>query len=283
MLTFKALRDKDELSRYLHLWPEIVQRYTRTELTYPDRDKLTALSGLAQFLGRREDYFAGLWIQQLPYTLAWRAESPTSPPAHYQAPSWSWASINGNVQLPPLDIWDEILHPDFPSPAKFINAEIQHYGDDYTGRIKYGRIRLKAPMARFELHAMRHTKSSHDSMLQQDVMAFRSGRAVFHIAFDRVEEFEDEVFHFALIFRALSLDLIAGILLKKNWGVRGRYRRVGYFETAGVIASNPIQRSRADQMKNLLEFQRFWKDYIRLAMEDEFEEIDKDGATITIS
>lgn len=74
---------------FLHLWPEVVKRYTRADLSQPGKDKLAALSGLANFVHDPEDYLAGLWIPQLPYTLAWCSSFPTEPPTEYQAPSWS--------------------------------------------------------------------------------------------------------------------------------------------------------------------------------------------------
>lgn len=131
---------------FLHLWPEVVKRYTKAELSQPGKDKLAALSGLANFVHDPKDYLAGLWIPQLPYTLAWCSLSPTDPPTEYQAPSWSWAAINGSVQLPSLDLWD------MGSSAKLINQHIELSNPSRTGRILSGSITIQGPMAKGKLN-----------------------------------------------------------------------------------------------------------------------------------
>ena len=82
-------------------WEELVLRYTSRSLTFFS-DKLPALSGIARqiqpFLG--PGYFAGLWEQDLPHGLFWEVPTHVNPcrPAECNAPTWSWASVDGQVQ-----------------------------------------------------------------------------------------------------------------------------------------------------------------------------------------
>jgi Heterokaryon incompatibility protein (HET) len=85
------------------LWRRLVELYSSCSLTNP-RDKLIAIAGLAVgmqlILG---EYLAGLWETALPRDLLWvtTPSRPGSPPARrsqvYRAPSWSWASIDGEI------------------------------------------------------------------------------------------------------------------------------------------------------------------------------------------
>lgn len=66
-----------------------------------DSDILPALSGLANIIHRRinDKYLAGIWLRDLLSSLFWRVVShyPPKTRPHYRAPTWSWASIIGEV------------------------------------------------------------------------------------------------------------------------------------------------------------------------------------------
>jgi hypothetical protein len=85
----------------IELWPRIVQIYSNCRLTFRN-DKLIAISGLARHvqLQTQDDYFAGLWWTQIEHQLCWRSRTPSSRPVVAQAPSWSWAAVDGIVALP---------------------------------------------------------------------------------------------------------------------------------------------------------------------------------------
>ena len=84
-------------------WRDIIQLYTRAQLTYPE-DKLVALSGVArQFQSLNDDqYVAGMWRTGLELYLCWRVERSSESrqlaaelgTSLYRAPSWSWASTD---------------------------------------------------------------------------------------------------------------------------------------------------------------------------------------------
>ena len=97
-------------------WLKIVRTYSTCGLTKPS-DKLVAISGIAKAfqalsLGssvpRMESkdnsgddnnaaYVAGHWRSTFPATLLWSTRSSGSRPAEYRAPTWSWASVDGEI------------------------------------------------------------------------------------------------------------------------------------------------------------------------------------------
>ncbi|KPM45903.1 hypothetical protein AK830_g716 [Neonectria ditissima] len=85
-------------------WFHFVKQYSFTNFTNP-QDRLLALSSVAKavqpYLGGHE-YIAGLWTNDVVRGLAWKSCHPKTPsngtvkPA---APSWSWASAVGGIEL----------------------------------------------------------------------------------------------------------------------------------------------------------------------------------------
>ena len=88
----------------INSWQYLVEEYSSSFLTKPE-DKLIALSGLAKEMSPllHETYYAGLWRSALPQSLLWcstRFQSngrASVRPSQYRAPSWSWASLDGEV------------------------------------------------------------------------------------------------------------------------------------------------------------------------------------------
>ncbi len=89
-------------------WMSTLWDYSSRNLTV-SADKLVAVAGVAEYFqpvfGGR--YLAGLWEMFLLTDLLWRKLKgeplPKTRSAEYLAPSWSWASIDGRVQLPRLE------------------------------------------------------------------------------------------------------------------------------------------------------------------------------------
>ncbi|KAF2844606.1 HET-domain-containing protein [Plenodomus tracheiphilus IPT5] len=96
-------------------WYGLVEDYSSRNLT-EEPDKLPALAGLASKFSEEQNpgsYLAGIWSDHLPSALLWRTiplysrnrDQPISPltafsprrPQVYRAPSWSWASIDGEI------------------------------------------------------------------------------------------------------------------------------------------------------------------------------------------
>lgn len=98
-----ALSGDDREALYQN-WLSIAQEYNLREIGDPN-DKLPALAGIAKRFGQAlydDEYCAGLWKSQLLPSLAWKAGDPQpGRPLSYRAPTWSWASVDGAVQLLP--------------------------------------------------------------------------------------------------------------------------------------------------------------------------------------
>ena len=88
-------------------WNRLITLYSRCDLTRPS-DKLIALSGLAQKFESVLDgarYHAGLWENTLPRSLLWQTKkgrkangTPTCRFDSPNLPSWSWLSVNGEIE-----------------------------------------------------------------------------------------------------------------------------------------------------------------------------------------
>ncbi|KAL9066791.1 MAG: hypothetical protein Q9157_007018 [Trypethelium eluteriae] len=84
-------------------WDDVVERYSCGNLTHLS-DKLVAISGIASVYGPADDYLAGVWRKTLLPDLLWHVPElkqfngqPSVRPADYRAPSWSWASVEGEI------------------------------------------------------------------------------------------------------------------------------------------------------------------------------------------
>lgn len=80
-------------------WQDVINGYTGCDLSFPDKDILYAIAGIAEKFGQHFDhqYVAGLFHQHLPFDLLWQNKGERS--EDYRAPTWSWASIDGQVHF----------------------------------------------------------------------------------------------------------------------------------------------------------------------------------------
>jgi hypothetical protein len=114
--------------RELHrLWKDIVNPYSLKNLTFAT-DKLTALAGIASLFSDRGlgRYVNGLWESTLVSDLFWGIDWGFAGYFHIvgrraegsSMPSWSWASVDGPVELNPmaeiegLEIVEILFEPD---------------------------------------------------------------------------------------------------------------------------------------------------------------------------
>ncbi|KAF7951356.1 hypothetical protein EAE96_006671 [Botrytis aclada] len=119
-------KQEEEANKYLQDWYRVLETYGRSEVTF-EKDRLVAIAGVAQkfSLLLHDTFLAGLWQSHLPGTLLWsvhkglRSNHPFPSPhpaarelvgknptytltessrlASYEAPSWSWASVSGDI------------------------------------------------------------------------------------------------------------------------------------------------------------------------------------------
>jgi hypothetical protein len=120
---YEGIRAKDRNCRN---WMDIVEQYTCRQLS-DELDQLPAISGIAQAWARtsNDNYLAGLWKSHLPLGLLWSCAQPFRQGNFqaYRAPSWSWASVIGQVDWfnrnftevdPALEVVSSVINPAYP-------------------------------------------------------------------------------------------------------------------------------------------------------------------------
>lgn len=92
--------------KFVHTWDYIIRQYTSSELTFPEKDKIFAISGLAQYLQEvwNIEYCAGLWRKDIEKQLCWTriSQRERNSSKVLRAPSWSWLSYDIAVSLGPI-------------------------------------------------------------------------------------------------------------------------------------------------------------------------------------
>lgn len=113
--------------------------YSASDLTVSS-DKLVAISGVARVFGTasRDDYCAGLWKSNFIPQLTWRIKAGGGiRPNSYRAPSWSWASVDGQVefQLSVVSLSHNLAFAE--------SVEVTTVTDDAFGAVKDGFLKLR--------------------------------------------------------------------------------------------------------------------------------------------
>ncbi|KAL9125265.1 MAG: hypothetical protein Q9217_005501 [Psora testacea] len=221
-------------------WLRCVEKYTQTKLTF-DSDRLIAIAGVAkvvqQLLGRAEDdYLAGMWKQGLAVDLLWRVVSRKGKPESYVAPSWSWASVRGEVSFD-SEAYEERVRGNNLA-VKVLSSSISSTGQA-MGPVNSGCIKIQGPLNRIYLSAPLPPTDSRPLLYR----TLKLGSAEFHDqssfsgSLDNGDWFHEPDLHkrklyFSRFMTASepSLDdqfVSRGLLLERCGGVRGQYTRGG--------------------------------------------------------
>ncbi|TVY39874.1 hypothetical protein LSUB1_G005033 [Lachnellula subtilissima] len=237
-------------------WYKAVCVYSSAQLTFSE-DKLIAISGVARHIQSMsgDEYIAGLWRKDIEMQLCWRVDRerfdsaspstisppqslPTSPP--YQAPSWSWASINGPI------LWelDSFSFGGTRSPecldnlVKVRKADVVPVGADSMGQLSAAKlevecgppIKCNAMFSQFELNVM---TSGHglDDREENSSPCFRADGLIWLDHGDQRYPAESLFFLPVTEYKATtrSPSGICGIIITKATS-RGQ----GYFQRVGV-------------------------------------------------
>ena len=126
------------------LWNILIADYSRCSLTH-DTDRLVAISGVAAKFQEtlnndNDEYLAGMWRKHLPYSLTWQALGENSRPTSYTAPTWSWASITGQVKRKSLA---NVQHQ---RSVEIIEECVEPAGLSKFGQVNGGFISLKGSL-----------------------------------------------------------------------------------------------------------------------------------------
>lgn len=122
-------------------WKAVVEFYSGCDQTYPT-DKLVALPGVAQIFHERikSTYLAGIWSNNFLEGLAWQrsrySTHPKTKNTEYLAPSWSWVSVNVQVEY-------SYSEYGFQSLVECEEVNTVPHGTDPFGRVQSGSLRLR--------------------------------------------------------------------------------------------------------------------------------------------
>ena len=134
----------------LFRWYQILIEYYKRYLTFED-DRFAAISGLAREISQQSKmtYKAGIWVEDFHLGLLWNVSCRGLSPRNYRAPSWSWASLDINMD------WGQNIDPVFDlyfgpknheavyREAELLEMDVQLADGDPYGRLLSGSLRLK--------------------------------------------------------------------------------------------------------------------------------------------
>ncbi|KAH7117333.1 hypothetical protein EDB81DRAFT_243074 [Dactylonectria macrodidyma] len=139
-------------------WMNIVEEYTKRDLTYSS-DKLAAISGIGELWGKtsEDSYAAGLWVSHLPLGLLWTSAQPhmQSGLAEYLAPTWSWASLSGQV-----DWFDHVQTMVDPSVMIVSCKATPAYENAPYGKVSSGALTIRGRLQKTALEDELSPKSA---------------------------------------------------------------------------------------------------------------------------
>jgi hypothetical protein len=133
------------------LWDTLLGNYTASKVTFA-QDKLVAFAGLAAMWAKasNDEYLAGLWRSRLPKDLLWYTPYPRidNERLMYVAPSWSWASIDGEAT------WLHKHEATFLLPlAEIMKVDIELASSNPFGQVKSASMILTGQLARGQWHS----------------------------------------------------------------------------------------------------------------------------------
>lgn len=225
-------------------WHRIIQLYSGAELTY-GKDKLVALSGIAKAtkdeIAKSElddEYLVGMWRRDLEMRLCWRtcANKPRVYP--YRAPSWSWMSVDGPIEMFRIGIESQII----VQYAHVIDARVITAGPDPFGQVEGGVLKLGV---KYMLPGKTKRDDSMDIRPRLDVIVTLSGGEIlFQTWSDTLMDPQeaDEVYMIPIAEIALSSKYkyginmtgqttsVYGIVVRPAMFEEGQYVRVGSFD-----------------------------------------------------
>jgi hypothetical protein len=191
----------------------MIRQYTNRQLSYPDKDKFSAFSGIEHHFGRiaEDHYVAGMFRWHLVEALLWRPavrnlppKSSLSQPRRYICPSWSWAKLDSPVQMfwPADDpFWlidsQEINRRMLMMTVKEVHVELHDSSNPY-GRLKncYLRVHCRLLPMQWPVN-LRYNKEDqlnslseeNNALANYDVLPGFEDVYVKNICFDGVDEF----------------------------------------------------------------------------------------------
>ena len=204
-------------------WKRVVQQYTHGQLSL-ESDKLVAIAGLAKYMQKtwpfpNNTYLAGLWSVELLDWLMWRRSrtlATLTRPNAYRAPSWSWASVEGEVE------WNSdrrrVGSSDVIYGASIVEARTSPTGDPY-GSVYGGCIQIRGRLCIT-------TRDRAKSQPVRDVVSVTGRHDTEHIP----GESEEFMVLILSIIKENSEHHTRGLLIEYSGDKKGQFKRIGQIE-----------------------------------------------------
>ncbi|KAH7391254.1 heterokaryon incompatibility protein-domain-containing protein [Cadophora sp. MPI-SDFR-AT-0126] len=122
------------------VWMKIIERYSWLRFTYPEKDRMIALAGVAKEVlnhGGAGEYLAGHWMQDLASQLCWTVIDDCRRSPQYFAPSWSWLSVLGSIEHSKVEFRQQ-RHSEID--VQITGASCQPSGEEGLERVTSGLI-----------------------------------------------------------------------------------------------------------------------------------------------
>lgn len=250
-LRFRLQYDVMNLAR--KTWPLIAQTYAGCHLT-KETDKCIAISGIVEeiSMATKDLYLAGLWKGSFVPQLCWivnhlenqqRRRTPMRP-LMYRAPSWSWLSIDSNV---------EFRRDDDVSESEIL-FEVLRVEIENTGLTRFGSIRGGFLIGRGVLKAAMWTNLTNDltTRLLIDGQYIKNGKFWGHFNSSQVtmdlghQEGCDSAWCLPLLNidctgSALMKICVIGLILVPTDRADQEYKRIGAFQFVEEMAENFLE------------------------------------------
>jgi hypothetical protein len=216
-------------------WLEVVTEYSSMALTR-ESDRPYAVAGVARRIRgvTRDRYFVGLWLEDLPRGLLWRAAKQSSRGARRRPgiPSWSWMSRTElEAKGAPLVRFASIndFHPD---PRLRVMERGTFYlrrldVDDDFGPVAMGQVGLIAAVRRGVVIPPKHTQSD---ALRLRLGSWHSELAYWDCPFDGAEPVHAGDVVYCVTIGTSSLREVGHSLILRAGHRQWTYRRVGMLE-----------------------------------------------------
>jgi hypothetical protein len=134
------------------LWYQTVRGFSRRNISFAC-DRLPAIAGLATEIASStgDTYLAGLWRSQMLRELMWSTYPTlyTFKPEVWRAPTWSWASVDNDINF------ERLPDNDFRAVAKVTRCEttLLQPGNEF-GEVSSGRLDIRGPIINMDREAV---------------------------------------------------------------------------------------------------------------------------------
>ncbi|KAJ0306028.1 hypothetical protein Brms1b_010629 [Colletotrichum noveboracense] len=160
-------------------WRDLLKYYSVMEAGQ-QQDRLLAISAVAKKIGgiAKNRYSAGIWMNSPSDSLAWVSSSAKSKRlTGYYIPSWSWASISGEVGLESCTPMEEFS-------IQHCQLKTQIPGDDFSAPVE---AQMKLQALTFAAHVRRDEELGQDFLWDLAAGEAVDGQLSLDIAIDRPE------------------------------------------------------------------------------------------------